>query len=126
MFQFRFLALGAPVAAAASLLMVAPAPAQNANGQTLFNQRCKTCHTVNAGGANMVGPNLNGVVGRKAGTAKFAYSTAMKNSKLVWTKPVLDKYLAGPTKALPGTKMVISVNDAAQRKAIIDFLATQR
>jgi cytochrome c len=126
MFQLRFLALGAPIAAAAALLMVAPAPAQNANGQTLFNQRCKTCHTVNAGGANMVGPNLHGVVGRKAGTAKFAYSNAMKNSKQVWTKPVLDKYLAGPPKALPGTKMVISVSDAAQRKAIIDFLATQR
>jgi cytochrome c len=126
MFQFRFLALGAPVAIAAALLVVSPAPAQSTNGQTLFNQRCKTCHTVSAGGASMVGPNLRGVVGRKAGAAKFAYSAAIKNSKLVWTKPVLEKYLAAPTKAVPGTKMVISVSDAAQRKAIIDFLATQR
>jgi cytochrome c len=126
MFRVRFLALGVPVIAASAMLMVSPAPAQNANGQTAFNQRCKACHMVTAGGASSVGPNLRGVVGRKAGLMKYAYSSAMKNSKLVWTKSVLDKYLAAPSKAVPGTKMVVSVSDAAQRKAIIDYLASQR
>jgi cytochrome c len=126
MFRIRYLAFGAPFIAAASMFAVTPAPAQNANGQTLFNQRCKACHTVTAGSAATTGPNLRGVVGRKAGSSKYTYSAAMKNSKLVWTKPMLEKYLAAPAKTVPGTKMVVSVSNAAQRTAIIDYLVTQR
>lgn len=126
MSRYRTIAILAPVLTAAALVAVTAAPAQNANGQTLFNQRCKVCHAVTASGANSVGPNLLGVLGRKAGSAKYAYSPAMKKSKLVWTKAALDKYIAAPAKAVPGTKMVISVSDAAQRKAIVDYLATLR
>ena len=127
MSRFRFLAFGIPVVAAASVMAISPVPAQSApNGQTLFNQRCAACHSVAAGGPAKTGPNLRGVVGRKAGATKYAYSPAMKNSKLVWTKPTLDKYLAAPKKVVPGTKMVIGITDAAQRKAIVDYLATQK
>lgn len=123
MLRFRFFA--ATVATAAAFA-VTPASAQNVDGQTLFKQRCAACHSIAAGKPSTVGPNLHGVVGRKAATAKFSYSTAMKNSKMVWTKPVLDKYLAAPTKVVPGTKMVISITNTAQRAAIIEYLSTQR
>jgi cytochrome c len=125
--NIRCLFIGIAVSAFASTatLIPAAAPAQNANGATSFNQRCKACHSVAPGGAVGVGPNLRGVVGRKAGSAKYAYSAAMKKSALVWNKANLDKYLAAPAKTVPGTKMVIAVTDVKQRAAIIDYLAAQ-
>jgi cytochrome c len=118
-------------AAAASLLVcgatqqiAAQAPAQP-NGETLFRQRCATCHAVTAGKRVATGPNLYGVVGRKAASAPvpYNYSPALKKSGLVWTRQNLDAYLAAPTKKVPGTKMVISLAAPAQRAAILDYLA---
>jgi cytochrome c len=87
---------------------------------------CKACHTVTKGGAAGVGPNLSGVVGSAAAAKPgYAYSAAMKASKLRWTRANLDVYLSGPAAKVPGTKMGIpGVKDAAQRKAIIDYLET--
>nr|WP_087575063.1 c-type cytochrome [Sphingomonas sp. CDS-1] len=86
---------------------------------------CTACHKVSADGANSVGPNLKGVVGRKAGAQpKYAYSGALKNTTIVWTVDKLDQWLAGPAKMVPGTKMFQSVPSPANRKAIIDYLAT--
>jgi cytochrome c len=96
------------------------------NGQQLFQQRCAVCHSTTAGASAMVGPNLAGVVGRKAGTTTFAYSPALKNSKVVWTRAQLDRYLTNPGKMIPGGRMAVSVPDAAQRAAVIDFLTTKR
>ncbi len=115
---FAFAAMGA--------VFVTPAAAQGVNGAQLFKQRCQTCHGIKAGAPAVLGPNLAGVVGRKAASTPFKHSPAFAKAKLVWTKPNLDKYLAAPAKFLPGTRMVISVSDAAQRKAIIDYLATVR
>jgi cytochrome c len=106
--------------AAISPLLAAP-PA--ANGETLFRQRCQVCHSVVPAKPAGVGPNLRGVVGRKAAAATFNYSTAMKQSKIIWTQANLDRYLAAPTKTVPGTRMVTAVNDAAQRAAIIKYLS---
>lgn len=106
--------------AAISPLLAAP-PA--ANGETLFRQRCQVCHSVDVAKPAGVGPNLRGVVGRKAAAATFNYSTAMKQSKITWTQANLDRYLAAPTKTVPGTRMVTAVNDAAQRAAIIKYLS---
>jgi cytochrome c len=106
--------------AAISPLLAAP-PA--ANGETLFRQRCQVCHSVVPAKPAGVGPNLRGVVGRKAAAATFNYSTAMKQSKITWTQANLDRYLAAPTKTVPGTRMVTAVNDAAQRAAIIKYLS---
>lgn len=69
-------------------------------------QKCKICHSLEKGAPNRVGPNLNGVFGRKAGTvAGFAYSDAMKNSGIVWDDDTLAKYLRDPKEALPGNRM---------------------
>jgi cytochrome c len=108
------------------LPMIAAKAAPAADGGALFKQRCAICHASKAGAPSSLGPNLAGVTGRKAGATKFAYSSALKASKIDWNKPNLDRYLAGPTKMVPGTRMVINVSDAAQRAAIISHLATLR
>jgi len=96
-----------------------------AAGETLFRQRCQACHTVVAGKAMPTGPNLYGVVGRKAAASPvpYNYSPALKNSGLTWTRDQLDAYLAAPTKKVPGTKMVVGLPLPGQRGAILDFLA---
>ncbi len=99
----------AMLALAGMTLGVAAARAEGdvANGEKIFN-KCKTCHTLEAG-KNKVGPSLQGVIGRTAGTAaNFKYSEAMKNAGaggLVWSEETLDKYLAGPKELVPANKM---------------------
>ena len=79
--------------------------ADAAAGEKVF-ARCKICHTVQAGGANTVGPNLHGVFGRKAGSADgFSYSAAMKDSGITWDDETVAKYLRDPRGAIPGNKM---------------------
>jgi cytochrome c len=94
-----------------------------ANGEALFRQRCQVCHSIVAAKPAGVGPNLRGVVGRKAAAAAFNYSNAMQQSKITWTGANLDRYLTAPTKMVPGTRMVIAVTDAAQRAALIKYLS---
>ncbi|WP_448204646.1 c-type cytochrome [Azospirillum sp. sgz302134] len=100
------------------------ASAQDAEaGEKVFNQ-CKACHTIEAGGPNRVGPNLHGVVGRKAGSHEgFNYSDAMKNSGNTWDEATLDKYLTDPKAAVPGNKMAFAgVKNEQARKDLIAFL----
>jgi cytochrome c len=67
---------------------------------------CKTCHQIGENAKNFVGPALNGVVGRKAGTYPgYNYSDANKNSGLTWDEATLTKYLHNPREVVPGTKM---------------------
>ena len=76
-----------------------------AAGESTFKV-CKACHQIGENAKNFVGPALNGVVGRKAGTYPgYNYSEANKNSGLTWDDATLTKYLHNPRQVVPGTKM---------------------
>lgn len=98
----------------------------NAAGAAIY-KKCVTCHTIDKGGRNMVGPNLWGVVGRPvASHAGFAYSAAMKAKGGAWDEAALDAYLTAPMRAVPGTKMAFAgLADAADRAALIAYLKAQ-
>lgn len=96
------------------------------NGELLFRQRCSMCHSAVATRQVPLGPNLAGVVGRKAAAATFAYSPALTKSGLVWNRANLDRFLTGPARMVPGTKMVVVVPSAADRTALINYLAATR
>ena len=118
----------APALALLSLASLSASPAFSAdigNGKGVFS-RCAACHTNNKGGPNGVGPNLFGVVGRKAASKPdFSYSPALKSSRIVWTPQKLDAWIANPAKLVPGTRMVFAgVSDAKQRADLIAYLGT--
>lgn len=108
--------------------MAASLPAQTArpDGAALFRMRCASCHNMTPGGRAVLAPSLIGVVNRKAASTTFNYSPALKASGLTWNRATLDRYISAPTRTVPGTRMVISVTDAAQRAAILDFLTRAR
>lgn len=87
---------------------------------------CITCHTLEQGGANRIGPNLWGILGRKiASHGGFAYSAAMKAEQGTWSYERLDRYLASPARAVPGNKMAFAgLRRAPDRAAVIKYLAT--
>jgi cytochrome c len=108
--------------------LVAPAAAFAAGspamrGKLLF-LRCASCHDVTAGASPKIGPNLMGVVGRKAGSLPgYDYSPAMKRQTFTWDEAMLDRWLTRPTEVVPGTAMAFAgVPDAADRAAIIEYL----
>jgi cytochrome c len=121
--------MGVVLAAAAAILALSALPADAAGdastGAVLFN-RCYICHSTAKGAANRMGPNLFGVVGRKAGTYPgFSYSDAMKKSGIVWTAAKLDAYLTTPQKVVPGNNMPFAgIPIPAQRADIVAYLAT--
>lgn len=86
---------------------------------------CRACHQIGPGAKIAVGPVLNGVVGRKAGTYPgFDYSPANKDSGIVWTPEELDKYLTNPQAVVPHTKMIFpGLKDEQKRKDVIAYLA---
>jgi cytochrome c len=92
-------------------------------GQTLFLQ-CRACHSLEAGEPHKVGPNLNGMFGRKAGLAPgFDYSPAVMESEIVWTPEALDAWLERPSDFLPGNRMVfIGVKKPEDRANLIAYL----
>jgi cytochrome c len=110
--------------AAAILLAAGTAHAQDvARGEKAF-MICRACHQIGPSAKIAVGPVLNGIVGRKAGTYPgFQYSDANKNSGIVWTPEELDKYLTNPQAVVPHTKMLFpGLKDEQQRKDVIAYL----
>ncbi|MDB5707537.1 MAG: cytochrome c family protein [Sphingomonas bacterium] len=108
--------------AGATALSASP-PADPAAGATVF-KKCASCHNVDPSGRNGLGPNLRGVVKRKAATAAgFTYSPAMQASKLTWNDATLDRFLTAPRTAVPGTKMIfVGLPNPQDRANVIAYL----
>lgn len=107
------------------LLAGAASAGDAVKGKVIF-QRCAICHKTEKNGGNSIGPNLFGIVGRRAGTAPaFAYSPAMKNSGITWTPDKLNAYVEHPAAIVPGTRMGFGgISDAGQRSDLLAYLAT--
>jgi cytochrome c len=103
------------------------AQANVANGEKLFG-KCVSCHTINAGGPNGIGPNLHGVVGEAIGkgVGGFAFSSVLSGHGGNWTFDDLDSWLTSPKAFAPGTKMSFAGLGKPQDRAdIIAYLNTQ-
>jgi len=103
--------------------------ADAAAGETVFKAKCATCHTVEKGGKNGVGPNLFGIAGQKsAQVAGFTkYSAPFKAANITWTDDKLKSWIAAPAKVVPGTKMIlIKPVTATEADDIIAFLNTKK
>ncbi len=96
-------------------------------GQTLFSRRCTACHTIEAGGANKVGPNLwNRVGGLRGGTDGYAYSGPMRDMGGDWSFDDLSAFLTNPKEFMAGTKMNFAgLRKPEDRAAIIAYLRLQ-
>ncbi|HYD76596.1 MAG TPA: c-type cytochrome [Ramlibacter sp.] len=104
----------------------APDPAAVKHGEEVYG-RCIACHAIEQ---NRTGPAHCGLFGRKAGTAPgyTSYSTAMKNSGIVWNEATLSKFLADPMNTVQGTTMTyLGVTDPKERADLVAYLkqATQ-
>ena len=104
----KHLEIGALTALALAASLGAAAAQDVAAGENTFKV-CKACHQIGEGAKIAVGPVLNGVVGRPAGTYPgYNYSEANKNSGLVWDEATLTVYLKDPKAKVPGTKMAFA------------------
>ena len=110
-------------AAAGVLFEVAMANANPENGAGIF-KKCAACHNADQGGANALGPNLWGVVGKPHGAHPgFAFTDALKSVPGNWDFKALDAWLANPKKYAPGTKMTFAgLGNPQDRADVIAFL----
>jgi len=114
------------VASVVVLTLAAPGVAQRDEGERAF-QKCYSCHSVDRNEKDLSGPNLAGVIGRRAAAlSNFEYSPALKKAGaggLVWNEEALERYLADPLEMIPETTMSApGVKNAAERRAIIAYL----
>ena len=117
---------------AAALVAIGPAARATEPGSSACNlplggevfQTCITCHSLDGKTGGKEGPNLRGVIGRRAGElAGFPYSPALRSSGLIWDSVSLDRFLALPRRAVPGTTMsFVGLKDAAERAAVACYL----
>jgi cytochrome c len=112
--------LAAALLALAGGAMAVPGPDQVRLGEAVY-ARCLACHAL---AYDRTGPRHCGLFGRRAGSMPgFAYSPAMQRSGIVWDARTLDRFLADPTRAVPGTSMgYAGVKDGKERAALIAYL----
>jgi cytochrome c len=110
--------------AGAGLLSTVSASAQDAAaGEKVFVQ-CKACHQIGENAKNAVGPVLNGLFGRKAGSIEgYNYSSANKNSGITWDEATFREYIKDPRAKIPGTKMAFpGLKDPKQIDDVVAYL----
>ena len=103
-----------------AIAMPAGAAGDATAGEAIYS-RCLACHTL---AYDRTGPRHCGLIGRRAGSVEgFPYSEAMKRSSIVWTAQTLDRFLANPLQAVPGTTMgYAGIDDARERADLIAWL----
>jgi cytochrome c len=112
--------------AAVAFAGLASAQAQDVEaGKTVFNQ-CRACHQVGETAKNGVGPVLNGLEGRKAGTVPgYNFSEANKASNKIWNEDAFLIYIKDPKAAMPGNKMAyVGLKDEKRAKDLWAYLKT--
>lgn len=88
---------------------------------------CAGCHTRHAGGVHRFGPNLHGVIGRRAGSlADYPYSPAMRQAQITWDAQTLDAFLRSPDSVVPGSRMRNATADPERRRQVIEYLQQAR
>jgi cytochrome c len=100
-----------------------------AKGEAAFVRQCAICHTIDKGGDHRLGPNLHGIVGRRAGTAPgFKYTNAFRNiATFEWSEGLLGPWIALPSVMIPGTAMGTFPGVADRDKDdIVAYLAAQK
>jgi cytochrome c len=117
----RLIAAAAWLAPAAGALAAGDA----AEGEKIFTTKCKVCHQIGEGAKNFVGPELNGIIGRKTGSAPdFNYSEANKSSGITWDEASLNEFLTNPKAKIPGTKMIFAgLPKESDRENVIAYLS---
>ena len=112
------------MAALAAAMTLNSAQAQDpAAGERSF-AKCKICHRIGEGAKSLVGPELNGLDGRKAGSVPdFNYSDANKNSGIVWNETTFKDYIKDPRAKIPKTKMVFpGIKDEKEQNDLWAYL----
>lgn len=103
-------------------LLAQPAAAQDAAAGERSFAKCRACHQVGETARNLVGPELNGLIGRQAaGAPGYSYSAANKNSGLTWDEATFTDYIKDPKAKIPGTKMIFP--GLKNEKEIKDLIA---
>jgi len=114
------------IVCSAALIVALPALAvaqDLENGKAVWN-KCRACHQIGEGAKNLVGPVLNGLFGRKAGTIEgFNYSDANKSSGITWDEATFREYIKNPKAKIPNTKMVfVGLSDERDIEDLLAFL----
>jgi len=126
--QARAVWLAAALVGTASAVLVSTADDEKrvcdqVRGRQVF-VKCQPCHSAEAGGPHIVGPNLHGVLGRKAGTASgFTYSHAFRKAEFIWDREKLDQYLTDPAAFVDSNWMPFTgLKRSEDRRDLICFL----
>ncbi|MDZ4775908.1 MAG: cytochrome c family protein [Alphaproteobacteria bacterium] len=114
----------------ATRIAALPAPYNQgdyAKGKVVFGQ-CRSCHTIEAGGSNRVGPHLHGVFGRRAGAVDDfkTYSKGLKDSAIVWDAEQMDKWVTNPREVVPVNNMIFpGLRKEEDRHNLIAYIAAE-
>ena len=105
-------------------LLAQPAAAQDISAGERSFAKCRACHQIGEGARNLVGPELNGLIGRHSGAVEgYSYSNANKNSGLTWDEATFAEYIKDPKAKIPGTKMIFfGIKSEKEIKDLTAFL----